>query len=179
MTPSGTYSMYDNMPPPALPQAGSMRMSTISNDPRLSTAMYNQPSPHMGTMGQQQQGGYFAGAQEGWMPPTTMSVYSNSPGGDMMRQNSFIPSMYSTTGPQHDFIASGQSSPAAVASMPTDNEIVDAISRILFNADLTTMTKKVIRHQLTSQFGVDLTPKKDFISRIIDEMLIGNNNPNA
>ncbi|KAJ2261386.1 hypothetical protein GGI01_002325 [Coemansia sp. RSA 376] len=178
MTPSGTYSMYDNMPPPALPQAGSMRMSTISNDPRLSTAMYNQPSPHMGTMGQQQ-GGYFAGAQEGWMPPTTMSVYSNSPGGDMMRQNSFIPSMYSTTGPQHDFIASGQSSPAAVASMPTDNEIVDAISRILFNADLTTMTKKVIRHQLTSQFGVDLTPKKDFISRIIDEMLIGNNNPNA
>ncbi|KAJ2425202.1 hypothetical protein GGF41_002509, partial [Coemansia sp. RSA 2531] len=71
------------------------------------------------------------------------------------------------------------SSPAAVASMPTDNEIVDAISRILFNADLTTMTKKVIRHQLTSQFGVDLTPKKDFISRIIDEMLIGNNNPNA
>ncbi|KAJ2869889.1 hypothetical protein GGH93_005992 [Coemansia aciculifera] len=182
MSPAGTYSMYDNMPPPALPQAGSMRMSTISNDPRLSTAMYNQPSPHMGTMGQQQQqqqGGYFNGAQEGWMPPTTMSVYSNSP--DVMRQNSFIPSMYSTTGPQHDFVAasSGQSSPAAGTSMPTDNEIVDAISRILFNADLTTMTKKVIRHQLTSQFGVDLTPKKDFISRIIDEMLIGSNNPNA
>ncbi|KAJ2860651.1 hypothetical protein GGH94_005386 [Coemansia aciculifera] len=182
MSPAGTYSMYDNMPPPALPQAGSMRMSAISNDPRLSTAMYNQPSPHMGTMGQQQQqqqGGYFNGAQEGWMPPTTMSVYSNSP--DVMRQNSFIPSMYSTTGPQHDFVAasSGQSSPAAGTSMPTDNEIVDAISRILFNADLTTMTKKVIRHQLTSQFGVDLTPKKDFISRIIDEMLIGSNNPNA
>ncbi|KAJ2744080.1 hypothetical protein GGI20_003251 [Coemansia sp. BCRC 34301] len=152
MTPS--YNAYSGMQSPMPYAAGSVRMSTVSAaDPRLSTAMYNQPQ-------MQQQGGYFSGAPEGWMPPTTTSVYSNV-GGDMMRQSGVIPSMYS-----------GQSS-SAVGVMPSDNEIVDAISRILFNADLTTTTKKVIRQQLAAQFGVDLSAKKDFISHIVDEMLIG------
>ncbi|KAJ2821037.1 hypothetical protein FBU31_005033 [Coemansia sp. 'formosensis'] len=173
MTPTmGNFSMYDAMPSPGLPHAASMRMSTVSNDPRLSTAMYAQQQQQ-----QQQQGGYFNGVSEGWMPPT-MSVYSNSPGGgDVMRQNGFIPSMYSTNNQDVAAMSSGQSSPGGVVPiMPTDGEIVEAISRILFNADLTTMTKKVIRQQLTAQFGVDLTPKKDLISRVVDEMLIGSNN---
>ncbi|KAJ2688564.1 hypothetical protein IWW39_002115 [Coemansia spiralis] len=157
MTP--TFSMYDSLPPP-VPHAGSMRMST-ANDPRLSTAMYSQPSPHMGM---QQQGGYF-NAPEGWMPPTTMSMYSNSPAPVDMRQSSYM---------QQQYDVSGQSTPASLAVMPTDNELIDAISRLLFNADLTTMTKKVIRQKLAAQFGVNLTLKKDFISRIVDDMLIGN-----
>ncbi|KAJ2488868.1 hypothetical protein IWW37_004454 [Coemansia sp. RSA 2050] len=175
MTP--TLSMYDTMPPP-VPHSGSMRMSTVS-DPRLSTAMYNQPSPHLGMQQQQQQQGGYFNAQEGWMPPTTMSMYSNSPGNGDMRQSSYMQSVYNTQQQQQQqqqqqYDASGQSTPASLSQMPTDNEIIEAISRILFNADLTTMTKKVIRQRLATQFGVDLTPKKDFISRIIDDMLIGN-----
>ncbi|KAJ2353823.1 hypothetical protein H4S02_013248, partial [Coemansia sp. RSA 2611] len=110
MTP--TFSMYDSLPPP-VPHAGSMRMST-ANDPRLSTAMYSQPSPHLGM---QQQGGYF-NAPEGWMPPTTMSMYSNSPAPVDMRQSSYM---------QQQYDVSGQSTPASLAAMPTDNELIEAI----------------------------------------------------
>ncbi|ORX72412.1 hypothetical protein DL89DRAFT_282476 [Linderina pennispora] len=60
-----------------------------------------------------------------------------------------------------------------MAMLPTDDQIVDAVRRILAGADLTQTTKKRIRMQLNQEFGCDLTPKKDFISSVVDQMLVG------
>ncbi|KAJ2666681.1 hypothetical protein IW148_000668 [Coemansia sp. RSA 1199] len=127
-----------------------MRQSTASSnvmaiDPRLSTAMYN---PHASMQMQQNAR---MGAPEAWAPP----MYAQD-------QSQYVA--------MHDMGShSGRSTPA----FPSDDQIIDAIRRILVNADLSTTTKKVIRAQLVQEFGCDLSPKKDFISKIVDQMLIG------
>ncbi|KAJ2181539.1 hypothetical protein GGF45_001469 [Coemansia sp. RSA 551] len=128
-----------------------MRQSTASsnimaNDPRLSTAMYNPHAPQM------QMQNARMGVPEAWAPP---SMYAQD-------QSQYVP--------MHEMGShSGRSTPA----FPSDDQIIDAIRRILVNADLATTTKKVIRAQLVQEFGCDLAPKKDFISKIVDQMLIG------
>ncbi|KAJ2134422.1 hypothetical protein GGH17_002814 [Coemansia sp. RSA 788] len=118
----------------------------MANDPRLSTAMYNPHAPQM------QMQNARMGVPEGWAPP---SMYAQD-------QSQYVP--------MHEMGShSGRSTPA----FPSDDQIIDAIRRILVNADLATTTKKVIRAQLVQEFGCDLAPKKDFISKIVDQMLIG------
>ncbi|KAJ1727078.1 hypothetical protein LPJ72_006099, partial [Coemansia sp. Benny D160-2] len=135
------------------------------------------------------------GVPDGWMPPTT-SMYGGTqmdarPGSFVQRQlspNQMTMQMdpmaapttvggmaasggasIPTTGIQHQAF----SSPAHGDSMPSDDQIIDAVRRLLIDADLSTTTKKVIRGQLAQEFGVDLSLKKEFISKVIDEMLIG------
>ncbi|KAJ2390460.1 hypothetical protein GGI23_005614 [Coemansia sp. RSA 2559] len=138
---------------------------------------------------QQQQQGYMGGSSvpDGWMPPTTTSMYGAGGGAtmgysaDSRPGSSFIPQQLSPNHiPQADPMMSGRSTPMGNQPMypsngvvPSDDQIIDAIRRILVNADLSTTTKKVIRGQLAQEFGVDLSPKKEFISKVIDEMLIG------
>ncbi|KAJ2162957.1 hypothetical protein GGF46_000143 [Coemansia sp. RSA 552] len=57
--------------------------------------------------------------------------------------------------------------------MPSDVQIIEAVRRILAASDLTVMTKKKIRQQLAQELNADLTPRKDFISGIIDRVLSG------
>ncbi|KAF9105034.1 hypothetical protein BGX27_009841 [Mortierella sp. AM989] len=54
---------------------------------------------------------------------------------------------------------------------PTDTEIVATIHQLLTGVDLMSVTKKKIRQQLESTFGIDLTARRDFISRAIDAEL--------
>ncbi|KAG0207645.1 hypothetical protein BGX28_001163 [Mortierella sp. GBA30] len=51
---------------------------------------------------------------------------------------------------------------------PSDQELVNRIRELLTGVDLMTVTKKKIRQQLESIFAVDLTSRRDFISRAID-----------
>ncbi|KAF9920606.1 hypothetical protein FBU30_009545 [Linnemannia zychae] len=54
---------------------------------------------------------------------------------------------------------------------PSDEELVNKIRELLTGVDLMTVTKKKIRQQLEQLYGVDLTVRRDFISRAIDAEL--------
>ncbi|KAF9089188.1 hypothetical protein BGX23_006868 [Mortierella sp. AD031] len=58
---------------------------------------------------------------------------------------------------------------------PSDEELVNKIREQLAGVDLMTVTKKKIRQQLEQVFGVDLTARRDFISRAIDAELQNQN----
>ncbi|KAJ2559820.1 hypothetical protein EV175_000134 [Coemansia sp. RSA 1933] len=208
MTNQQQMAMQQQLYQTAYDQQQQPRMSVASAgsvgygmDPRLSTAMYNpsqqqqrmmmsgsqHSSPHGSMIGMSQmyphptQGYMSGGVPDGWMPPTTMSMYgAQSMGGGYPMDASSVPQQLSPGHMQQmvDPMASGRSSSMGnqvytTGTMPADDQIIDAIRRTLVNADLSTMTKKVIRAQLAQEFGVDLAPKKEFISKVIDEMLIG------
>ncbi|KAJ3089172.1 hypothetical protein HK102_007026 [Quaeritorhiza haematococci] len=59
------------------------------------------------------------------------------------------------------------------ATMPTDEAILEEVRHILSTADLMTVTKKSVREELSRFFGVDLTPKKEYIHKCIDGVLKG------
>ncbi|KAL0083036.1 chitin synthase [Phycomyces blakesleeanus] len=56
-------------------------------------------------------------------------------------------------------------------SLPEDEDMEREIHRILATANLMTLTKKQVRDQLSSLFGVDLTIKKGFINATIERIL--------
>ncbi|OZJ01437.1 hypothetical protein BZG36_05748 [Bifiguratus adelaidae] len=56
-------------------------------------------------------------------------------------------------------------------SMPTDAMIVAEIKSILASADLMSITKKQVREQLSTFFGVDLSSKREFINHTIESVL--------
>ncbi|KAJ1861130.1 hypothetical protein LPJ73_001112 [Coemansia sp. RSA 2703] len=192
-----TLSMYDNQTG-RMSAAGS-----AMGDPRLSSVMYtpqqqqqqmfamqsfngsNQSSPHGSGIGlhnmaqQQQLGGYMN--PDAWNPPTTTSVYGSV---NMPMQQQQQMSMYMQPNSPNQMQLQMQQQPFSPSSggsvhlgsanpIPSDDQIVDSIRRILVNADLTTTTKKVIRNQLALEYGTDLSSKKDFISKVVDQMLIG------
>ncbi|KAJ2714623.1 Chitin synthase, class 6, partial [Coemansia spiralis] len=147
-------------------------------DPRLSVAMGGQQFPH-----QQQHQSAYMGAPDVWMPPVSMYGHGTP---DMRPISYMNHPQYAQPQPQSVYVplpemmasGSGRTTPlmyggALSAEMPSDNLIDDAIRRILVDADLTTTTKKAIRARLAHEFGVDLSSKKDYISRAIDAMLIG------
>ncbi|KAI7871839.1 chitin synthase-domain-containing protein [Spinellus fusiger] len=55
--------------------------------------------------------------------------------------------------------------------LPEDEDMEREIHRILATANLMTLTKKQVRDQLSSLFGVDLTIKKGFINATIERIL--------
>jgi chitin synthase len=58
-------------------------------------------------------------------------------------------------------------------NFPSDDIILAEIRHILSTADLMTITKKIVREQLTKFFGVDISSKKQFIHKCIDSILKG------
>ena len=57
-------------------------------------------------------------------------------------------------------------------SMPSDDTITADLRQLLAGADLSTVTKKQLRGQLSERYGgVDLRSKKDLINRTIDEAI--------
>ncbi|KAL1916705.1 uncharacterized protein VTP21DRAFT_5409 [Calcarisporiella thermophila] len=63
--------------------------------------------------------------------------------------------------------------PTSIAGMPTDEEIVAEVQSILSTADLMSITKKQVREQLSARFGTDLTARKEFINKCIEQVLRG------
>ncbi|RUP30296.1 chitin synthase, partial [Jimgerdemannia flammicorona] len=60
-----------------------------------------------------------------------------------------------------------------IDGLPSDDEILTEIRNILVTANLMSITKKQVREQLSMFFGVDLTPKKEFINQSIEYILQG------
>ncbi|KAG0175476.1 hypothetical protein DFQ30_006669 [Apophysomyces sp. BC1015] len=56
---------------------------------------------------------------------------------------------------------------------PRNEDILIQVKRILTSADLTRITKKQVREELQSIFGVSMTHKKDFINACIEDVLQG------
>ncbi|PVU88773.1 hypothetical protein BB561_005707 [Smittium simulii] len=57
---------------------------------------------------------------------------------------------------------------------PTEDQIVQAISYILSTSDMSTISKKTVRDQLSAEFNCDMSAYKEFISETIDFILSGN-----
>ncbi|KND03454.1 uncharacterized protein SPPG_00937 [Spizellomyces punctatus DAOM BR117] len=57
--------------------------------------------------------------------------------------------------------------------LPSDDDILREVRRILSTANLMTVTKKQVRDELSSVFGVDLTAKKTIINGFIEDILQG------
>ncbi|KAI9594991.1 P-loop containing nucleoside triphosphate hydrolase protein [Syncephalis fuscata] len=58
-------------------------------------------------------------------------------------------------------------------AIPTDDEILAEVRRILAHADLMTVTKKQVRDALSSVFGTDMQPRKEYINQCIEHILQG------
>ncbi|KAI9140628.1 chitin synthase-domain-containing protein [Paraphysoderma sedebokerense] len=61
----------------------------------------------------------------------------------------------------------------AIPGMPTDQEILMEIKRILATANLMSITKKQVRDELSALFNVDLSSKKEYINNCIEAVLQG------
>lgn len=59
---------------------------------------------------------------------------------------------------------------------PSDSELDRAVQRLLYDADLTTVTKREVRRQLENQFGMDLSSRKAAINAAIDRVLLSRAN---
>ena len=55
---------------------------------------------------------------------------------------------------------------------PSDFDLERAIQDVLRSADLNSITKREIRRQLESHFGMDLTSRKAVINASIDRVLL-------
>ncbi|CAG8726468.1 332_t:CDS:1, partial [Acaulospora morrowiae] len=59
------------------------------------------------------------------------------------------------------------------SSFPSDDEILREIRNILANANLMSITKKQVRDDLSHYFGMDMSPKKEYINNCIELILQG------
>ncbi|OMJ10389.1 Chitin synthase 6 [Smittium culicis] len=58
--------------------------------------------------------------------------------------------------------------------MLTEEQIFESIQRIMSSSDLNHISKKNIRDMLSAEYGMDMTPYKDYISEVVDTLLSGN-----
>jgi chitin synthase len=71
-----------------------------------------------------------------------------------------------------DFPIPMSSSHEELASGPSDAELGLAVQNLLRGADLNSVTKRGVRHQLEDHFGMDLTARKAAINAAIDRNLL-------
>lgn len=104
---------------------------------------------------------------------------SGAEGARIYNRESYMwhPGMANVTAPPHvrdeNMTRSSFSHPSEKIIFPSDEEILAEIRHILSTTDLMTVTKKSVREQLTRLFGVDISPKKEFIHSCIDGILKG------
>ncbi|KAF9398540.1 hypothetical protein BGX21_007652 [Mortierella sp. AD011] len=60
------------------------------------------------------------------------------------------------------------------SDQPTDDQLDKEIQNVLATADLMSITKKQVRERLIAFFGVDLTPRKEYINEAIERVLESN-----
>ncbi|KAF9351725.1 hypothetical protein BGX26_010331 [Mortierella sp. AD094] len=65
--------------------------------------------------------------------------------------------------------------PAFGSDQPTDDQLAKEIQNVLATADLMSITKKQVRERLIAFFGVDLTPRKEYINEVIERVLENSN----
>ena len=79
--------------------------------------------------------------------------------------------------PQSPFYPTAETAPLQPsASRPvSDLDLERAVQDVLRSADLNSVTKREIRRQLESHFGMDLTSRKAVINAAIDRILLDQN----
>ncbi|KAJ1931503.1 hypothetical protein EC988_009766, partial [Linderina pennispora] len=100
-------------------------------------------------------------------PEHTKSIYSTSSAGGPA--SAFAPMVASSQA----MMSGGTPGMMMSGLLPTDDQLVESIRRILANSDLNAVTKKSVRTQLSAEYGVDLSPRKDFIGDAIELILAG------
>lgn len=148
---------------------------------------YGQPSPRgISPVGSYSdiRGGSRAGSYGGDAPPRG-TFYAAPPGdtGSFSGHGHDANSLYGAGGsfygqpmgnqastyglPHHSQPHLGDTAP----SEPSAEQLEQSIRRICTDADLDTLTKKGVRRQLESEYGMPLTARKDDINRIIEAVL--------
>ncbi|KAJ2351645.1 hypothetical protein H4S02_013588, partial [Coemansia sp. RSA 2611] len=126
------------------------------------------PSPAYNSAAQQQQFGT-------WMPSS-----GNAPA-QQQRESLFssssygVPSMYVPQVSPGNAALQGGGMPGMMmtGAMPSDEQLVVSIRRILQSQDLNSVTKKSVRTQLATEYGMDLSSRKEFIGDAIQLILAG------
>lgn len=132
-------------------------------DPRMSMALSHSGMPPTGP------GSEYGGAG-GNVRASYMSGVGGGPGSVMGGMGGARPG--SAMGGSVMGAASGMGA-TPPGTMPTEETILTEIRRILSTADLMSVTKKQVRDELSRLFGVDMTPKKEYINRCIEGILQG------
>ncbi|KAJ1719248.1 hypothetical protein LPJ53_005956 [Coemansia erecta] len=116
----------------------------------------------------------------------TMSLYSHNPQAFNMPQmqqvqQTYSPGMYSAyfgsmanVAPAAHNVATSSYNLVQVpqsSQMPSDDAIVSAISSILASTDLASVSMKQVRDELSHVFGIDMSPRREFINQTIQSML--------
>ncbi|KAJ1719018.1 hypothetical protein LPJ53_006139 [Coemansia erecta] len=116
----------------------------------------------------------------------TMSLYSHDPQAFNMPQmqqvqQTYSPGMYSAyfgsmanVAPAAHNVATSSYNLVQVpqsSQMPSDDAIVSTISSILALTDLASVSIKQVRDELSHVFGIDMSPRREFINQTIQSML--------
>ena len=64
-----------------------------------------------------------------------------------------------------------QPAPASLSAYPSDAQIAQWVQDYLAMADLSQVTKKQVRRDATAFFGVDLSPSRELINAVIDQVV--------
>jgi chitin synthase len=140
-------------PPSGSPMDMSYRMSAYQSGSRPASQAFD---PRMSTLTPMD--GPYGSSQEMYMHQSNM----------MQRPMS---TAFSSFGGQQSMIL--DQSIEMHSGYPSDELILNEIRRILSTADLMTVTKKQVRDELSNVFGVDMSPKKDYINHCIELILQG------
>ncbi|KAF2639749.1 hypothetical protein P280DRAFT_47463 [Massarina eburnea CBS 473.64] len=108
--------------------------------------------------------GSVVGSEYGQMPPSRPMSHLNLPQFGNGSRMSLAQSAY----------GGYDNMEMANLNLPSDDTILAEIRDILATSDLMNITKKAVKMELESRFGVDLTLKRAFISNAVESMLAGN-----
>ncbi|RUS32442.1 chitin synthase-domain-containing protein, partial [Jimgerdemannia flammicorona] len=144
----------------------SIRQQSFTNVPIVSDPRMSRPYSDM----MSQRGSVFMNRT----PSEIDLAYANMPpgmgggsrAGSMMPPGGSVMDAYYASGP-------GSSASGDGAILPTDEEILQEIRRILSTSDLMSITKKQVRDELSAFFGVDMSSRREFVNSCIEQVLQG------
>ncbi|KAJ2056958.1 hypothetical protein GGI17_005902, partial [Coemansia sp. S146] len=163
----GAGGFHDGMSPGSIDYFQTPGMQTAHT-----TGRSGAPSPAYNSAAQQQQFGTWMPGS-GSAPPQQQqqqqreSLFSSSSYG--------VPSMYVPQVSPGSAALQGGGMPGMMmtGAMPSDEQLVVSIRRILRSQDLNSVTKKSVRTQLAAEYGMDLSSRKEFIGDAIQLILAG------
>ncbi|KAF9116313.1 hypothetical protein BGX27_003621 [Mortierella sp. AM989] len=156
-------------------ELASHQSSIAAPMPQSPITTYSQPQ----RMSIVSQGGSIVGAQ-------SLNLFSDNAPGSMISGSQYGASSvvggpfdvgYHTHGRSGSTVSAGLSQavigggPIFSSDQPTNEQLANEIQNVLATADLMSITKKQVRERLIAFFGVDLTPRKEYINEVIERVL--------
>ncbi|KAJ2100951.1 hypothetical protein GGI09_002013 [Coemansia sp. S100] len=160
----GAGGFHDGMSPGSIDYFQTPGMQTAHT-----TGRSGAPSPAYNAAAQQQQFGT-------WIPSSGSAPPQQQQRESMFSSSSYgVPSMYVPQVSPGSAALQGGGMPGMMmtGAMPSDEQLVVSIRRILRSQDLNSVTKKSVRTQLATEYGMDLSSRKEFIGDAIQLILAG------